>query len=176
MTSVPTNLELRTPDGAAASLGDVLTQPLTIVQLVRYFGCLPCQDWLVALDQQAHRLAEQGIAVAAIGGTADYQATWLREEKGVRMPLLLDPDHQVREHVDAMKKLVGRLASPRGMASYASALANGYRVQKPTRDAMRSPGVIVLDQTGKVRYRHIGTRLGDYPDLDELMADTARLV
>lgn len=100
--SVPLDLELRTPAGEPARLGDHLTAPVTVVQLVRYFGCLPCQEWLIDLDRAA---AAENLGALAIGGSADYQATWLKEERGVRMPLLLDPDHRFREQVDAAKPL-----------------------------------------------------------------------
>lgn len=40
---------------------------------------------------------------------------------------------------------------------------------KVTEDTVRSPGVVVLDQTGAVRRSHIGTRIGDYPPLQELL-------
>jgi len=80
---VPLDLSLSTPDGASVSLGEVLTRPLTVVQLVRYFGCLPCQEWLINLDRVAGELARKEVGAIAIGGSAGYQAVWLREERGV---------------------------------------------------------------------------------------------
>jgi hypothetical protein len=49
---VPADLTLTTPDGAPARLADRLAgNQFTVVQLVRYFGCLPCQEWLIELDR-----------------------------------------------------------------------------------------------------------------------------
>ncbi len=88
--SVPLDLPLHDPAGETVTLGSVLSHRLTVVQLVRYFGCLPCQEWLLGLNAAAGRLADRDIGAVAIGGSADYQAIWLRDEKGVRLPLLLD--------------------------------------------------------------------------------------
>jgi hypothetical protein len=167
-TQVPRDLTLATPDGTSVQLADVLTGRLTIVQLVRYFGCLPCQEWLVGLDRAAEGLAEDGIGAVAVGGSADYQAVWLRDEKGVRIPLLMDPEHRFRRAVGAAKPLGLRLLDPRGGAAYASSLRHGFRLQAITRDSVRSPGVVVLDRDGRVRWSHIGTRIGDYPPLEDV--------
>ena len=168
-TFVPLDLALRDPDGSSVTLGDVLDQPLTLVQLVRYFGCLPCQQWLLDLDVAAGRLAALGIGAVAVGGSADYQAAWLREEKGVRMPLLLDDHHEFRDAVGAAQPLGWRLVDPRGAAAYARSLGRGLRPQAITRDTVRSPGVVVLDRRGTITYRHVGARIGDYPPLSEVL-------
>lgn len=175
MGTVPLDLPLSTPDGAPVVLTDMLSGRLTVVHLVRYFGCLPCQEWLIHLDRVAGELAGRGVGAIAIGGSADYQAAWLREERGVRLPLLLEPEHRFRDHVGALKPLGWRLADPRGAAAYTRSLVNGFRPQHITRDTVRSPGVVVLDQTGAVRWRHIGTRIGHYPPLEDVLAAVARL-
>jgi peroxiredoxin len=163
--SVPTDLALLTPDGEPRALSAVLDHRLTVVQLVRYFGCLPCQEWLIALDGAASRLAEHDVAVAAIGGSADYQAQWLRDERGIAMPLYLDPEQRFRDAVGAGKPLGVRMLNPKGAAAYARSLRNGFRPQGITRDTVRSPGVVILDRYGNVCWQHIGARIGDYPHL-----------
>ena len=60
-TVVPADLVLGTPDGGAAVLGDFVTEGYLVVQLVRYFGCLPCQEWLIGLDRAAGVLAVAGL-------------------------------------------------------------------------------------------------------------------
>lgn len=170
MPRVPLDLMVQSPEGEGRPLGELLTSDHTIIQLVRYFGCLPCQEWLIDLDRRADQLADEGIGAIAIGGSADYQATWLREEKDVRIPLYLDPDQALRPYVGAEKALGWRMADPRGAVAYARSLRHGYRPQKVTHDTVRSPGVIVLDQSGSVRWRHIGSRIGDYPAVDAVVA------
>lgn len=164
--TVPTDLALLTPDGEPTTLSAVLDHRLTVVQLVRYFGCLPCQEWLTTLSDAAPHLGEHDIAVTAIGGSADYQAQWLRDERGITMPLYLDPGQKFRDAVGAAKPLGIRMLNPKGAAAYARSLRHGFRPQKITRDTVQAPGVVILDRYGNVCWQHIGTRIGDYPDLD----------
>ncbi|MDP3892989.1 redoxin domain-containing protein [Nocardioides sp.] len=172
LTRVPRDLLLADPDGAPVRLGDALVTDLTVVQLVRYFGCLPCQEWLVELDRSVPSLdAGPGtVGAMAIGGSADYQAQWLRDERGVTLPLLLDPEQRVRDVVGAAKPLGWQMMNPKGAAAYARSLRNGFRPQGITRDTVRSPGVLVLDRDGGVRWAYVGTRIGDYPSLDAVRA------
>lgn len=154
---------LLTPAGGGASLGDLATGEWVVIQLVRYFGCLPCQEWLIALD------------AAAIGGSADYQARWLRDDRGVQMPLLLDPGHGLRDALGAGDPLGARLADPRGVAAYVGALARGARPQRITSDTVRRPGVVVLDRDLTVRWMHVGRRIGDYPPLGDVLEVVRKL-
>ncbi|MHB1063038.1 MAG: redoxin domain-containing protein [Georgenia sp.] len=163
------DLALVTPDGGAARLGDLATEDWLVIQLVRYFGCLPCQEWLIGLDAAAPDLAALGARAAAVGGSADFQAKWLRDERGVQMPLLLDPGNGLRDAVGAGARLGIRLADPRGLAAYAGALARGARPQRITADTVRSPGVVVLDRDLSVRWVHVGRRIGDYPTLGKVV-------
>lgn len=162
-------LALQHPDGRPTELGDLTGHGLLVVQLVRYFGCLPCQDWLIALDSAAGHLADLGARPIAIGGSADYQARWLASERGVTMPLLLDPDHVVRAAVGAERPLGIRLADPRGLASYARSLAHGNRPKRITRDTVRVPGVVILGSDLEVLWVHVGARIGDYPPLEAVI-------
>jgi peroxiredoxin len=172
---IPADLPLQTPDGEPAELSELLGNQLVVVQLVRYFGCLPCQDWLVELDRAASRFAQGGAAVTAIGGSADYQARWLREERGVTMPLYLDPEQHFRAAVGADQPLGARLLNPRGAAAYARSLKRGFRPQRITRDTVQAPGVVILDRYGNVCWQYVGTRIGDYPTLTVVEAAAAQL-
>lgn len=175
MSTVPADLTLATPEGDMVRVGDLAGGQLLVVQLVRYFGCLPCQDWLIRLDRASLALAEHGILVAAVGGSADYQARWLRDERGVTMPLYLDVDHRFRRAVSAEEPLGHRLLDPRGALAYARSLTRGFRPQTITRDAVRSPGVVIFDRGLDVRWQHRGTRIGDYPPLEAVERVALRL-
>jgi len=166
-TTPLSDLVVENPVGQEITLGSLITK-MTIVQMVRYFGCLPCQEWLIELDKTRPQLAELGVDAIAIGGSADYQAKWLHSAKGVAMPLLLDPTGAVREELDVRDLTFGML-SPRGAASYLHAVANGFRLQRPTRDAFRSPGVVILDNQARAIWIFEGTRLGDYPSISSVI-------
>lgn len=165
---VPPDLTVLTPEGDPVPVSSLVTGRLLVVQLVRYFGCLPCQDWLMQLDKLAPSLSEHGVSVAAVGGSADYPARWLRDEQGVGVPLFLDPDHQFRSAVGLDKRLGLKLLDPRGAAAYTRSLKKGLRPQHITRDTVQAPGVVILDQHHNVCWQYRGQRIGDYPPMHEL--------
>lgn len=142
---VPTlaKIPLYDPDGRPTTLGTWAGQTL-VLQLVRYFGCLPCQQWLLDLDRAAPQLEASSARAVAIGGSADYQARWLRDKRGIGMPLLLDPDQRIRDALQ-IGRIGTRLLDPRGLASYSRAMRAGFRPQRITRDTVQAPGVVILD-------------------------------
>lgn len=163
----PHSIKLTDPDGASVAFADLAADPLVVI-LVRYFGCLPCQAFVQEVDASLDQFSEDA-RVVAVGGSADYQAQWLRDEKGVTMPLLLDPDQHVRG-LAQVGNLKGRqFLSAKGAANYARALRSGLRVQKPTKDATRAPGVALFGPDLSVTWTYEGKMLGDYPALEELV-------
>jgi peroxiredoxin len=164
---------LLTPDGEPASLAAFAGDAL-VIQLVRYFGCLPCQVYLRSLDARQGELAAMGVRAVAVGGSADYQARWLRET-GVTMPLLLDPEQRLRAQVGMGSLSARQLLAPRGVRAYLGAVAAGVRPRRPTLDATRSPGIAVTDRRHAVRWSHEGAALGDYPPLGLVLDAAARV-
>lgn len=161
------SVTLHDPDGQPVALGDLAADPLVVI-LVRYFGCLPCQAYLQDVDAARARFPPQA-NVVAIGGSADYQARWLRDDQGLDMPLLLDPDQRVRAIAELGDLTPRQLVSGRGAANYVRAMRRGLRPQKITRDTVRSPGVAIFGPDLRVRWTHEGQMLGDYPAVDELL-------
>ncbi len=163
----PSGIELTDPDGNPVRFADLGAAPLVVI-LVRYFGCLPCQAFVQDVDAIRDRFAADA-RVVAVGGSADYQAEWLRDTKGVGMPLLLDPDQHVRAVAELGDLRARQLLSPRGGLNYLKAMRRGLRPQKITKDTVRSPGVAIFEPDLGVRWTYEGTMLGDYPSVDELL-------
>jgi peroxiredoxin len=160
-------IPLTDPDGKQTTLGAFRGDPLVVI-LVRYFGCLPCQQYLVDLDGQPDAVAPPA-RIVAIGGSAAYQARWLRDIKGVHIPLLLDSDNRVRAVVE-LGDLTGRQLSRSGRwANYAKAVGAGFRPQVPTKDARRAPGIALFDRDFSPVWVHRGEMMGDYPPIQQLL-------
>ena len=158
---------LTDPDGKATALGEFSADPLVVV-LVRYFGCLPCQEFVRDLDSKQDRFPA-GSRVIAVGGSADYQARWLRDTKGVEMPLLLDPAQEVRAIAGVGDLTARQMAHFGGASNYVKSLVHGFRPQVPTADATKAPGIVIFDADFSVRWVHRGEMLGDYPPVDDLI-------
>ena len=161
-------IELTDPEGNPTNLGRFGADPLVVI-LVRYFGCLPCQDYVRAADRAHDRFAS-GSRVIAVGGSADYQARWLRDTKDVTMPLLLDPAHRVRALADLGDLTPRQLSRLGGWRNYLRAMRHGFRPQVPTVDARKAPGVVVFQSDFSVAWVHRGEMMGDYPPIDDLIA------
>ena len=173
MTLTPAEITLADPDGNAVVLGDYRANPLVVI-LVRYFGCLPCQDYLGQLSESGRWLPADA-DVVAVGGSAAYQARWLRDNKGVSIPLLLDSGERVRS-IAAVGNLSARqMTSWQGATNYLKALRHGYLPQVPTGDALKAPGIIVFDREFDPLWVHRGETLGDYRTVDELAATVGAL-
>jgi len=165
------SIALVDPDGKPQTLGDYAADRLVVI-LVRYFGCLPCQDFVREVDRVRHRFPD-GSRVIAIGGSADHQARLLRDTKGVEMPLLLDPDQQVRAVAGLGDLSARQLMRLGGWANYLSALRKGFRPQVPTADARKAPGVVIFDAGFNVVSVHRGEMMGDYPTIEQPIASLA---
>lgn len=164
---------LSDPDGGPTTLGAQSGNPLVVI-LMRYFGCLPCQEYVSDAEAAMDRFPE-GSGVIAVAGSAAYQARWLRDTKGVRLPLLLDVDEQVRSMADLGNLSTASWIRPKGWKNYLGSMQRGFRPQVPTGDALKAPGIVVLDKDRAVVWIHRGETLGDYPPIDDLVAKVQEL-
>lgn len=166
-SNVTAEIGLTDPDGNATTLGEFGAEPLVVI-LVRYFGCLPCQEFVRDLDGELDRFPP-GTRVIAVGGSADHQARWLRNTKGVAIPLLLDPDQEVRPVAGVGDLSARQMSSLSGASNYVKSLVRGFRPQVPTADATKAPGIVVFDSDFNVSWVYRGEMLGDYPPVDDLI-------
>jgi hypothetical protein len=167
-------IPLTDPDGDATTLGAVAADPLVVI-LMRYFGCLPCQEYVSDAERVLDEMPN-GTGIVGIAGSAAYQARWLRETKGVGLPLLLDPDEQVRAVADLGNLSTTSWVKPKGWKNYLGSMQRGFRPQIPTSDALKAPGIVVFDREFAVLWVHRGETLGDYPPIDELVKKVQELV
>ncbi|MBA3264379.1 MAG: redoxin domain-containing protein [Thermoleophilaceae bacterium] len=98
----------------------------TVLVIPRYYGCLPCRDYLRRMSERLHEVEARGGAVLGVSVGADYRARWLMEEKGVRFPLLVDLDRPVYRALELPRRWWVAL-NPRGWWNYGRALARGNR-------------------------------------------------
>lgn len=157
---------LRDVDGTPVALDDLLHRPLA-VPLVRYYGCMPCRDFLVQLEAARPALEAAGVGVAGVGGAADYQARHLMAH-GVGFPLLLDPDHQLYAALDVRRIHWWMLLWPRTWWYYLRA-ARRARQGRITGHPLQAPGFVIIDTDRTVRFLYRGRTLGDYPSIGEVV-------
>lgn len=169
---------LTTLDGSVTSLDEQRDGRPTLVLAVRYYGCLPCQHYLVDLDRHTAELEEAGIRVVTVGVAADFQAEHLAQTYDIAMPLLLDADQNLYRALD-LPRLRGlawlrwstyRNYVPLFWNRYIRRSVDGPTQGRPAGDATQMPGIAILDADGRLAYVHRGQGLGDYPPLAEVLA------
>lgn len=163
-------LTLRDVAGKPVELDDLLDRPVAI-PLVRYYGCMPCRDFLLQLEEARPELEAAGVRVVGVGGAADYQAQHLMDN-GVGFPLLLDPDHALYGALDVRRIRWWMMLAPRTWRNYLRA-ARRARQGRITAHPLQAPGFAIIEPGRRLRFLHRGTTLGDYPSIAEVL-DAAR--
>jgi hypothetical protein len=171
MTSLAA-ITVKSADGEAVRLGSIIDRP-TVLVIPRYYGCLPCRDYLRQVSGRIADLHAAGGAALGVSVGADFQARWLIEKYGIRFPLLVDPDRNVYAALDLARAWWITL-NPRGWWNYARAILRGNRQGSPVEPNQR-PGLALLDEHAGVVWVHRGKALGDYPTLDSVLDRLARL-
>lgn len=166
------NIVVRTVDREPVRLGEVVDRP-TILVIPRYYGCLPCRDYLSQVSARYDEVEAVGGGALGVSVGADHQARWLIEERGIRFPLLVDPDRRLHEALDLPRRWWVSL-NPKGWRNYARAIARGNR-QGRIVAPNQLPGLAILDSAAEAVSVHRGNALGDYPPLDRVLAALERV-
>lgn len=166
------DIHVRTVTEDEIRLGDLVSRP-TILVIPRYYGCLPCRDYLAQVSNRLDEVEQAGGAALGVSVGADHQARWLAEEKGIQFPLLVDPERRVYDALDLPRKWWISL-NPRGWWNYARAIARGSRQGKII-EPNQLPGLALLNSQADAVWVHRGKALGDYPKLDQVIARLRQL-
>ena len=161
--------------GAPVRLGDLVVRP-TVVDLVRYYGCAPCRQQLMALGARYEAIANNGGDVIGIGPRAAYQARLLVDRRHIPFPLLLDPEHQVGRAVGLGRQpLLRWIFDLRAWGRWLMGLLRAGQ-GLVTGGWWEVPAILVLDGNCRVRWSHLGRSMGDYPPITEILAQLERVI
>jgi len=160
------DVELRGADGEPVRLSTLNDRPL-VIPLVRYYGCMPCRDYLVQLKAVRPVIEQRGARVIGVGRAADYQARHLMEH-GIGFPLLLDPDQALYDQLDVRRIRWWKMLTPSTWVRYLRA-ARRARQGRITTHPLAAPGFVIIDPGLVVRFLYRGETLGDYPPIDTVL-------
>jgi len=114
-------------------------------------------------------ITERGGAVIGMAPAADFQAKRLMEES-IPFALFIDRDSAVGKRIGLGKQSMRHfLFSIPAWWRYLKAFFSGHWQRRITGHYSNLPGVCVVDPSGEVTYTYLGTGLGDYPPLDEVL-------
>lgn len=166
------DISVKTVEGDEVRLGDLVAHP-TVLAIPRYYGCLPCRDYLRQVSERYEDVEAAGGSALGVSVGADYQARWLSEKYAIRFPLLVDPERRIYDALDLPRKWWVGL-NPRGWWNYGRAIARGNRQGKII-EPNQLPGVALLDANANAVWIHRGRALGDYPSVDLVLTELQKL-
>ena len=161
------DIDLMRADGTPVRLSEVVRGP-TIVPIVRYYGCMPCRSFLLALEEQRPGAVRDGISIVGVGKAAGHQAEWLMSSAGIGYELLLDPDENIYRALELGHFPWWKMLSPTTTRNYLRAVRRA-RQGRITNHPLQAPGVVALDENLRLTYVHRGATLGDYPPANEVI-------
>lgn len=86
-------------------------------------------------------------------------------------PLLLDPEHTLRQHLGIGQLSLGAVFGVRSLVNYGKALGGARNLAVRPSDATKTPAVVIFDAAQNVTWQHVGTALGDYPSIETVVAN-----
>ncbi len=158
---------LRRATGEPVALSEFTDRPLLVLAL-RYYGCLPCREFLSQLRPAYPKVEALGARAIAVGTAADYQAQALMDD-GLPFPALVDPESNLYRAAGIRRLSWWEFFKPGWMRMYWRAFRRGGRQAKITGDWLQLPGLLILDGDGVVRWLYRGKSIGDYPPLDDVL-------
>ena len=130
---------------------------------------------LTQLASARTELDEIGAAAIGVGPQAPDQAARLLAN-GYTYPLLLDPDYNVGNALGVGRQSLARyLFNLRAWGRWLWAFLTNRRQGRITGHYSNLPGTAVVDAAGEVHWVHRGTGLGDYPPVERILRELAKL-
>lgn len=135
------------------------------------------------MRERRDELERHGVGLVGVAARADYQARALVAD-GFGVPLLLDPDNALRAELGIGR--LGRLAqlhlraAPTYLRTWLRARRNGSIPEALWSENDQVPLTVLLTPRPAlavefdVSWRYVGSRLGDYPTPDDVIAALPR--
>lgn len=166
------DVKLEDASGSPVALSEYYGSGPLLVVALRYYGCLPCLEFVRRLSSEYERVQGLGGTALAVGTAAGYQAQHLMDD-GLGFPAVVDPDSHLYRAVNLARMRWWEVLRPRGARNYWKSFRRGNRQGRITGDAFQLPGVLVVDSSGVLRWLYRGEAIGDYPTMDDTISAVA---
>lgn len=160
-------------DGRLVRLRDPLASGITVLVLLRQFGCLFCHELVSELGAASADITARGARLVLVGcGTAE-QARRFDEAKGLTargIALYTDPDGAAYRAAETSRSYARTFFDAGARHAYARARASGHRITGVQGDVPQLGAVFVVRPPAEAVYAHRSRFAGDHPELDALFA------
>ena len=164
--------------GQPTRLGDLWREQPAVLVFLRHYGCVFCRDHAVKFHRARREFEAAGARLVAIGQGTPAQAARFRQDQGVELLLLSDPERRSYAAAGAKVATLPELIGPRIIAralarTIASRIPQGSIVVHQGRivdHPAQLGGVVVVATDGSVRYAHMSSDASDNPPVGEVIA------
>jgi peroxiredoxin len=165
-------VELETAQGEAVEVGAFLERTLLVVA-VRYYGCIPCQRFLVQVREAYPRIRDLDADAISVGVASGWQAQELMEgahgRRPVPFPCLVDPERNLYRALGLGRVPWWHWFTPTLWRHYWRAFRSGARQGKVTGGVDQLAGVAVVEPDRRIRWLHRARTIGDYPPIETVL-------
>jgi hypothetical protein len=143
-----------------------------VLVFMRHFGCIHCRDHVAELLGSRPAIAAKGAEIYLIGNGSPSFIAGFRD--ATRWPGAIYTDPSLVAYREAeLTRSVGATLDPRSLGKAARALFRGARQGRTQGDQWQQGGVVVVDTSGTVRWRHASGRPGDNATRAQILAAIA---
>lgn len=120
------------------------------------------------MRDEVEAIRTRGAELVVIGNGTEHFARAFREEMGLDVPILVDPDLRSYRAAGLRRGRV-EILSPRLPLNALRAWRGAYRQQGVQGDAWQLGGVFVINRDGDLLFEHVSSEAGDHPDAREVV-------
>ena len=158
--------------GQTVELGTLWRDKPAVLVFMRHFGCIHCRDHVAELLAARPSIAANGAEVHVIGNGSPSFIAGFRDQTGWPGAIYTDPSLAAYRAAELVRS-VGATLDPRSLGKAARALMRGARQGRTQGDQWQQGGVVVVDTSGTVRWRHASSRPGDNASGAQILAALA---
>jgi NAD(P)-dependent dehydrogenase (short-subunit alcohol dehydrogenase family)/peroxiredoxin len=127
-----------------------------------------CREQVAQLRERITEIRDRGAELVVIGNGAANFAAAFRDEAGLDVPLLVDPELRAYRAAGLRRGRV-EVLSPRLPLNALRAWGSGHRQSWVRGDPWQLGGVFVIRPGGEPAYRYVSREAGDHPPVDEIL-------
>lgn len=159
-------------DGTPVRLRDTFEGRVTVIALVRQFGCLFCHEIVAELIASAEDITRAGGQLVIVGSGSVNQAQRFAQHKGLPMPgvtLLTDPERATFDAAQAGRSWIATFLHPGAWSAYGRARSSGHQITGSFGDVPQLGAVFVLRPPATFLFEHRSRFAGDNPTLQSIV-------
>jgi prostamide/prostaglandin F2alpha synthase len=144
-----------------------------VLAFVRQFGCLLCREFVMELRTHHDAIHALGADICVVGSAQPEAAARFRELFELDFQVYVDPERRVFGLLGFDRNLGGS-ANPAVILAALRAWLRGARQGITEGDPWQLGGVLIVQPSGEISYRHASRFAGDHPKIEAILQQLRR--